>query len=144
MAFVNELISEADRQKYGLDQIDQSLVGWTPQRDWTIDHERTIYLRNIGRGREENSHRSTWHFYWRGELLMVCLEERAAGSDGKRGGHGWVHYQLIDCYQRGFFIPSRLLDHREEIVADLRAALVAYKGGGIYATKATYDTTLTI
>jgi hypothetical protein len=144
MAFVNELISEADRQKYGLDQIDRRLVGRAPEQQWTIDHERGIYLRNIQRGREESRHKSTWHFYWRGELMQVCLEVRDAGSDGTRYGHGWVHYQLVNCFNRGFFVPSHLLDRRDEIIADLRAALVAYKGGGIYSTNATVETTLTV
>ena len=143
MAFVNALITDDDRKNYGLDEIERRL-GHAAQRDWTIDRERDIYLREIWRSREEASQQSAWHFYWHGELMKVCLEVRAAGSDGMRGGHGWVHYQLVNCFGRGFFIPSHLLDRRDEIIADLRAALVAYKGGGVYSTKATYELTLTI
>lgn len=144
MAFANELITDDARKKYGLDQVDRSMRGRSPQRQWTIDHERDIYLRQIDVGREEASRQSTWHFYWRGELMTVCLEVVEAGSDGIRGGHGWVHYQLVDCSSRVGFIPSPLLDRREEIISDLRAALIAYKGGGVYSTNATYETTLTV
>jgi hypothetical protein len=146
MAFVNELITDDDRNKYGLDQVESGsgMQGRSPQRQWTINHERDIYLRQIDVGREEASHQYTWHFYWHGELMTVCLEIVDSGSDGKRGGHGWVRYQLRECYGLGFFIPSHLLDCSDEIIADLREALVAYKGGGVYSTKDTYDTTLTI
>jgi len=144
MAFVNEYISAEDRSKYGLDEIerDVSMRGRAPQRQWTIDHERGIYLREINSGREESRHESTWHFYWRGDLMTVCLEMVDAG--GQRGGHGWSHYQLVDCYRKGFFIPTHLLDRRDEILADLREALTAYKGGGVFSTRTTSTTTLTI
>lgn len=144
MAFVNEEIGQADREKYGLDAVDEwlSSTGRVRNQEWTIDHEREIYLRVIKRGREEYSHKSTWHFSWRGELMTVCLEMLDAG--GERGGHGWSHYKLVDCYLEGFFVPDHLQDHREEIIADLRAALSAYAGGGIYSTRATSETTLTI
>ena len=144
MAFVNERISEDDRRKYGLDEVDKWLAktGKALQRDWTIDHEREIYLRVINWGREEYNYESTWHFYWRGELLTVCLETISAG--GERGGHGWSHYKLVDCYKKGFFVPDHLLDQREEIIEDLRDALTAYKGGGIHSTRKTSETTLAI
>ena len=98
MAFVNERISEDDRKKFGLDEVDKWLsnTGKVPNRDWTIDHEREIYLREVNRGREEYRYKSTWHFYWRGELMTVCLETLSAG--GEPGGHGWSHYKLVDCY----------------------------------------------
>ena len=144
MAFVNERISEEDRKKYGLDEVDKWLsnTGKVPNRSWTIDHERETYLRVINRGREEYSYKSTWHFYWRGELMTVCLETLSSG--GERGGHGWSHYKLVDCYMKGFFVPDHLLDRRDEIVKDLRDALIEYGDGGIYSSTTSHDTTLTI
>lgn len=144
MAFVNEYIPEADLVKYGIEEIDKRfIVGNTHDHSWTIDRERDIYLRCVARGREEASHKSTWTFYWGGELMAVCLETVDAGSDGTRNGRGWVRYQLVDCYLKGFFIPSHLLDRRDEIIADLREALTARKGG-INSAKETYETTLAI
>lgn len=143
MAFVNEFISEEDRKKYKLDEIERGMRGRSPQRDWTIDHKREIYLRNIARGREDASHESTWHFYWCGELLTVCLEGESR-SDGQEGGHLWVSYQLVDCYRKGFFIPSHLLRQRDMITEDLRAALRKYTEGGVYESSysGAYETTL--
>lgn len=144
MAFVNEYIPKDDFAKYGIEEIDQRfIVGNTHDHSWTIDREREIYLRRVARGREESSRKSTWTFYWHGELMTVCLETVAAGSDGAKNGHGWVHYQLVDCYMKGFFIPSHLLDRRNEIISDLREALAARKGG-MNSAKVSYETTLTI
>lgn len=142
MGFVNERISQEDREKYGLDEVDAWIkkTARVRNRDWTIDHEREIYLREIDRGREESSHKTTWHFYWKGELMMVCLELLATG--GERGGHGWSRYRLVDCYLEGSFIPKKMQQMREEIVADLKAALVAYGDGGIYSTTTSHETTL--
>ncbi len=143
MAFVNEIITEEDRKKYGIEEIDKRfIVGNTHDMSWTIDRERDIYLRCVARGREDSRHKSTWTFHWCGELMTVCLEMLDGG--GQRGGHGWSHYKLVNCYLKGFFIPDRLLDRRDEIIADLRAALAAYGDGGIYSTTSSHETTLTI
>lgn len=144
MTFANEFITDQDRVKYGLDQVERdiSMRGKAPQDDWTVDHERGTYLRLINRGREEFSNTSTWHFFWGGELMTVCLETLDAG--GQRGGHGWSHYKLVQCYGKGEFIPPNLRGRRDEIIADLRDALAAYKGGGVYSTRASSDTTLTV
>lgn len=144
MAFVNEMISEDDRKKYGLERVESGpgMRARAPQRDWTINHERQIYLRVIDRGREEYNYESTWHFYCCGELMTVCLEMVDAG--GKRGGHGWSHYKLVDCYKKGFFVPDHLLGRRDEIIANLRDALTAYADGGIYSATTSHETTLTI
>jgi hypothetical protein len=140
MAFANEYITEADRKKFGIDAIDEELhrYGQVRSQDWTIDHEREIYLRFINSGREEFSRRSKWHFFWHGELLTFWLELVDAG--GERGGHGWAHYKIDKS--AGDFVPSHLQADRSEIVADLRAALEAYKDGGVYSTTTTHTTQL--
>ena len=138
MAFINEYIPEADVKKYGLEEIDKRfIVVGTNARDWTIDRERDIYLRNVANGREELRHQSTWTLYWKGSLLVVELDMISAC--GERGGHGWSHYKL------GFIgIPPCLEDKREEVIADLRETLTAYGGGGVYTTRTTSETTLDV
>jgi hypothetical protein len=140
MAFVNEYICKADRTKFGIDAIDEDLRRCAQLRslDWTIDHEREIYLRIINRGRDEFARRSKWHFFWHGELLTFWLELVDAG--GERGGHGWAHYKIDRS--AGDFVPSHLQADRGEIVADLRAALEAYKDGGVFSTIETNTTRL--
>jgi hypothetical protein len=143
MAFENEFITDQDRAKYGLDLVegDIGMQGKAPQNHWTIDHERGMYLRLINRGREEFRNTSTWHFYWSGELMTVCLEMLDAG--GQRGGHGWSHYKLTQCYGKGDFVPKHLGDQRKEILDRLREALLAYKDGGVFSSIISHSTTLT-
>ncbi len=134
--FINEYIPEADVKKYDLGEIDKRfIVGGTYARDWTIDRERDIYLRRVANGREEFRQQSTWSFYWKGTLLTVELDTIRGG--GVRGGHGWTHYKM-----RQMWMPPSLVSAREEIIADLREALTAEKGGGVYSTRTTSDTTL--
>lgn len=138
MAFVNEYIPEADIEKYGIKEINKRfVVGGTNARDWTIDRERGMYLRNVANGREEFRHQSTWTFYWHGELLIVKLDMVKAG--GKRGEACWAHKKI-----RGIELPQQLEGKRAEILNDLKEALTAYKDGGVFATATTYTLTLDI
>lgn len=140
MTFVNEYISDADRKKHGIDAIDADLkrCGQVRNDNWTIDHEREIYLRNINRGREESRNLSKWHLYWHGELMTVWLVLLEAG--GVRGGHGCSHYKLDKS--GGDLVPPHLQGQREEVMADLRAALSTYGDGGVYSATTTHETTL--
>lgn len=138
MAFVNEYIAEADIEKYGIKDINQRfVVGGTSARDWTIDRERDIYLRNVANGREEFRYQSTWTFYWHGELLVVRLD--LIEGRGKRGESGWSHYKL-----RHIDMPEHIQDKYSVIVDDLKEALTAYKDGGVFSTNTTYTVTLDI
>lgn len=138
MAFVNEYISIKDFQDYGLEEIDKRFVlGRTRSPQWTIDRGANIYLRCVARGREETSHRSTWIFYWQGELLKVDLENLSIEGQphGPRRGHKRV--RRID-------IPPHLKNKQREIFHDLKEALIAYKDGGVFATATDYSLTLDI
>lgn len=51
MAFVSEFISPDDVARYDILSIDRKfLIGGTNARDWVIDREREIYLRNVAHG----------------------------------------------------------------------------------------------
>jgi len=49
MKFINERINKEDRIIYGLNEIENSVPKgiWHPERDWIIDKERKIYLRQM-------------------------------------------------------------------------------------------------
>ncbi len=138
MAFINEYISEEDLKKYSIEEIDENyMVGATNARDWTVDHERKIYLRNVANGREEFAHRTDWTFYWQGELITFRMEIKKTG--GKFKGPSWGHKKItrID-------IPDSILSQRTEILEDIRKALEAYKDGGVFARATTYELTLDV
>jgi hypothetical protein len=138
MAFINEYISESDKEKYALEEINKRfVVGGTHARDWTVDHDRDMYLRNVAMGREDFSHQSTWTFYWRGQLIIVELENIC--TVGEMGGrcHGHKRVHSIE-------IPACFETWQTEILADLKEAFVAYKDGGVFASASQYTLTLDV
>jgi len=74
MPFVNEKISHKDWIKYNLDALHKSIYFSTEQ--WTVDHERNIFLVKKGEGHElgVDTHISVWLFYWRGEACRFTKE----------------------------------------------------------------------
>ena len=104
MPFVNEYISPEDAAKYHLAEIDANFHGGNISRQWTIDRERDIYLRNLSRGREEETrHESLWTFYWKGTPLTVRLDllEVAGNPGGRPGCIGeWSSSTAVMVYHR--------------------------------------------
>lgn len=133
MSFVNEYISPGDVEKYGLEEIDRQFIGGTRARDWTIDRERGMYLRNvsIGAGGDPDFRGQTlWTFYWQGTPLTVRLDLLDGG--GEAGESGWSRWKLV--YVNGSFgLPASLTNKKHEFLHDLRESLTAYRGGGVFS-----------
>ncbi|KJV05288.1 hypothetical protein [Methylocucumis oryzae] len=79
-----------------------------------------------------------WHFFWQGHLIEFNLETLEKIGHG-RGGEKWVHEKITN-----FQLPECLTDKRDEILADIKEALLCYKDGGVYATASAYHLTLDI
>ena len=122
MAFVNEYISEADVEKYGIKELNEKFRKPNPSPDWTVDHERGIYLRYLHSEREEHSNRLTYYFYWKGTPLMVTVD--IDGGGGARDAEQWISYKMWRME-----IPESLKPHEAQIIADLKEAFIAEKGG---------------
>jgi hypothetical protein len=137
MGFVNEYIPAGDVEKYGLDEIDRRfVVGGTGARDWTIDRERDIYLRNVANGREDTRNRTTWSFWRNGELLTLRLD--MLDFQGQPGGEGYTRWRLVGV--DGADASGAGSDEdRTGMLSDLREALLAYKDGGVFAACTSYD-----
>ena len=126
--FVNERIPEADFEKYGLAEIGRKFHPTYKRRDWTVDRERNIYLREVADPIREASDQFTqWTFFWKGTLLWY--EDRGIALQGGLNQPCWSHIKVSK-----FDIPEHLRSHREEIYNDLREALLAYRTGGVFAT----------
>lgn len=140
MSFVNETISPEDAIKYHLAQIDAKFRWSSASRDWTIDRERNIYLRGVGRDKDEEfRHQTYWTFFWKGQELTLRLDLLDAW--GKPGGPGGCHWRL--AYLNGSNgLPAALKVHRQAVVDDLQEALVAYKDDGVFSVKTDYAVTL--
>ena len=129
MPFVNEYIPAEDFEKYGLHEIDKRQASAVRARDWTVDRERGIYLRELNRGREEFSYESYWTFFWRGSAYTIELHAIEGG--GRPGAPGWAKWGLVRV--NGQDAPAGLPQPAEEFLADLHDALLAYKDGGWFA-----------
>jgi hypothetical protein len=146
MPFVNEFILPEDVEKYGLQEIDKHFIGGgTNARDWTIDRERDIYLRNVAHGggaEPEIRNQTTWTFYWSGDRLTLRLD--LLDGRGGNGEPGWSHWKLV-WLNGSNGLPEHLKQSKEQILDDLREALTAYRGAGVYSANYTdYSTTLDI
>jgi hypothetical protein len=137
VTFVNEFITPEDAEKYHLDEIDAKFNGGNISRQWTIDRERGIYLRNLSWGREEETrHEGLWTFYWRGTPLTLRLD--LLHATGKRGGAAWSHWRLVRLNGTNG-LPSTLKLNQQSILDDLRDALLAYKDGGVFSKSAEFS-----
>ncbi len=75
MAFVNEWISKEDFEKYKIAELDKKYHGRTKPRDWQIDRERNIFLRELSSGHElHNCHIFYYLLYWQGEFVRFEQE----------------------------------------------------------------------
>ena len=135
MAFVNEFVPEDDVKKYGLEEIDQQYLRSCFHPEWTFDRERDIYLREVQSGREEFANKHGFTLYWKGALMFVQLTRKGGGV---RGGEGWAEWTLL-----GIHIPDALQAKKAEIIADLKAALSAYKDFGMYSATTIHTATFT-
>lgn len=135
MAFINENISDENRKKYNIDEINQKFHMGEISRDWTIDKERDIYIRIMHAGREEASHCSTWTLFWKNELIFFELENISTSEKPKGIMHGYLVITRLD-------IPEHLLKDKKDIMDALVEAFTAYKDGGVYATATEYTVML--
>lgn len=142
--FVNEFVTPEDVRKYRLVEIDEKfVVGQTNARDWTIDRENDSYLRNvsIGGGSDPDlRNQLRWTFYWKGHELTLRID--SIDGNGSPGEIGWSHWRLVWINGKSG-LPASLKPYTIEILADLKSALVAYQGFGIYsASYSSYSVTL--
>lgn len=138
MAFVNEYIPQEDLIKYDLDAINlKYLVGGTHARDWTIDRERNVYIRNVANGREEFFHESIWTLFYMNQLIEFGLSNisHQVTADGVKVGHKKLRYLNL---------PDQLLEQKEEVISVIKEALTAYKDGGVFAMATRYAIALEV
>lgn len=139
MAFVNEYIPAEDFEKYQLREIDKHhVVGGVNARDWTIDRERDIYLRQLAQGREEFSHEMVWTFFWHGKTYTLRMD--ILDTKGRPHEPGWSQWSLIRVNANDAL--NGIPEPREQFIADLKEALLTYKDGGYFSRSTDYSVDL--
>ena len=134
MPFVNEYVSEANIEKYGLEEI---VLNANPsyrnfdefsslyKYRWTVDKDRDIYLMRLRVGKEEFSNRSAW-------ILNISGQKNIIETDFSAGGSGKlseIPYVVI-----WDFISASRIDDSEisdsEVLYVLKEALMVYGRDG--------------
>jgi hypothetical protein len=140
LAFINEYMSAADAEKYGIAAINMRyIVNGTSARDWTIDKERSIYLRHVAWGPRERElfHQRVWTLFWEGELIEIGLDNLE--STGGPHQPCWSHVK-VRCMK----LPPQFEHRRDEVIECLREALLAHKDGGVFGTATEFSLTLDV
>jgi hypothetical protein len=133
MAFVNEMISEEDWDKYNLSNIDKRWGGGQLTEDWTIDRERGIWFRlyrSVGDIENSGAEVCTyWNFYWKGSLILVETKTlKKIPPATKNSGTFYCYIEILDIE-----IPKEIEQHKQEIFKDLKEAFeVSQMGLGVY------------
>ena len=137
MGFVNAKISKEDRIEYGLDDIENSVPKgvWHPSRDWTIDKERKIYLRQIWQSNSGPEPEMSpkfidrkYHFFIDNILHQVNI--RADLEKEIMTKEGYVKAVLT---LKSVEFPWTSKNEFNHLIQVLYEALLARKGNGIYS-----------
>ncbi|PKO26661.1 MAG: hypothetical protein CVU36_23510 [Betaproteobacteria bacterium HGW-Betaproteobacteria-9] len=130
MSFVNEKISLEDRIKFNIDGINDTYH--RRNLDWTIDRDRSIYLREVAADREERQGYVTWNFCWNGELIEMVMYTSDISEDPATPGVTWniERYGILDQSKRKDFLA-----HEDEFFVILKEALMVYQLGGVFMKK---------
>ena len=140
LAFVNEIVSEEDIKRFGLDELMAKFNQWSWQQGrpegfrhhWTVDHDREIFLllakvvQDIGpSGRSEPSSRRLFILGWKGHVVEVLLELGDESSKNFKEKPYRITWNLVSIQESG---PSNI--EREKVLEELKAALIChgYKG----------------
>lgn len=131
MAFVNERISAEDAEKYGIDEINKDFImGPGAAHLWTIDREKNVYLRRIKNNQDEPTEHEV-SFFWKGALFHIDFKVTGRGEKTAEGWKSGTHWSWNDMRCPNNPNDQVVLDeHRQEILADQKEVLTAYKDIG--------------
>ena len=121
MTFVNEYVSDEDKQKIDWASIPHPhfkdpRIKLDPRR-WIVDRDRDIFLMWTGRGRDEGANQHDFLFWWKGSPMPLSLAEH------------WIDKHTV-CWRRlGLSYPRSLQSEHEAIVNSIKQALLVYGGG---------------
>lgn len=136
MAFINEYITAEDLVKYDIEAFYlKYVVGGTRPSQWTIDRERSVYLINVARGREEYFNETTWILFFENQLIefginyLDCQESDSGVTTERKK-------------LRHLNLPAQMIKRRDDVISVIRQALTAYKDGGVLSQSDKYTLVL--
>ena len=121
MAFVNELVSEEDKQKIDWTKF----IAWTfsePHRPWkwTVDHEHDVFLIPLEQPgyNDTNTRPNVFALYWKKEIIRV--EASVIGSGEER------FWDTLIWKVSNIDIPDHLKIDRNDSLNTLKEAICAH------------------
>ncbi len=135
MPFVNENISIQDREDFGLDEINKKYR--FIDQDWTVDHERKIFLTKYWEGHDMGSDTdlSVWLFYWRGEICQFTKKIIEYKKVAEK--HYSSTQKILDIQ-----IPEKYHNDKENFLIDMVDAIQVCQEIGIFSKMTQYDLTV--
>ena len=119
MAFVNELIPEADKARIDWSKFKAWPFSRPPRPSrWTIDLEKDVFMIMLeGRG-PDGERPETYALSWKGQVIRF---------EANVSGHGTGKFWETICWRlQSVDIPAHLQHLKEEILDDLKAAIDAH------------------
>lgn len=122
MAFVKELISEADKELYNSFEIydyDHNKIS-VLNTDWAVDHKRKIYFTYVSGGALE--HPEQYDLIWQGEKIVIFMKvsvEREPLKDNP--SHKRSICEIIDIRA-----PKKFVHQQDEMIELIKEALEAF------------------
>ena len=130
MAFVKELVPEADKELYNsfeikdeLDERDKVYIyKWLPERrEWVVDREREIYFINVTGGQNE-AHPMQFNLIFNGEkVVLYCTMDtyKTPTQDNPMKLHSVYNFIEIN-------IPKSLEGKQETVIETIKSALTIF------------------
>ena len=124
MAFVKELVSEADKELYQSCQMydynHNTISGLKLYTNWAVDRERKIYFTYVSGGALD--HPEQYDLIWQGEKIVIFMEisvEREQLEDSLR------HIRSL-CKIISIRAPKRFMQQQDEMIGLIKEALKVY------------------
>lgn len=144
MAFVNEYISEDDKNRYQF--INGANFSIRDCSQWTVDRARDMFLVfHEGYGPEGPQDEKFWVFYWHGNLLDVHvhnLDLHCDENDNMRARRRVVYIKILSPSYRP--LTPELELKKSEIIADFKQALGVYGVAGLLIPYNTFQLELEV
>ena len=134
MAFVNELVSDADIARHGLKALCQRYARLDLELEWTVDRDRSAYLMEMRSNPQDPSMRE-FVFFWDGTLGEELMQVDTQLTDDRRYLMRWR--RLAAAFQAAS--PGHAQRHEARMTA-LKEALTAFRVRGLDSpTSVTYE-----
>jgi hypothetical protein len=120
MNFINDLITDEDRKRFDFSVFKQLTNFNKPidnPRIWTVDRKAGVFLLSVGGGNEEEQNAKYFSLWWHDSNIEMKLAWHSHMPNGITWTKSWISISE----------PKDLSEHKDEIYAVLKEALVIYQ-----------------